>query len=63
MALESIVTPAPEFIDPVGSTPGDDLEKWESLALKNGTLFVANDNDGAGEARLLRIEDFGTGNE
>lgn len=63
LAPESMVTPAAEFIDLVGSTPGDDLEKWECLALKDGTLFVANDNDGAGESRLLRIEDFGADGE
>lgn len=34
---------------------GYDLEKIEGLALKRGNAWVVNDNDGAGETRLLNI--------
>ncbi|MBW4696367.1 MAG: esterase-like activity of phytase family protein [Aphanocapsa lilacina HA4352-LM1] len=34
---------------------GFDLEKIEGTALKRGNLWVVNDNDGAGETRLLNI--------
>ena len=51
----SYVTPVQRF-DLVGSTPGDDLEKWECLVVKDDWVYAANDNDGAGETRLVSFE-------
>jgi hypothetical protein len=52
LASPSLVTPTTRF-DLVGKTPGDDLEKWEGLAVKGDTVYAGNDNDGFGETRLV----------
>jgi hypothetical protein len=49
------VTPVQRF-DLVGTTPGDDLEKWEGLAVKGDTAYAVNDNDGSGETRMVTFD-------
>ncbi len=55
LAPASHLTPT-QTSDLVGTTPGDDLEKWECLAVKRNNAFAANDNDGAGETRMVTFD-------